>query len=341
MFSSCQKGFLANWGGQEIRFSASFGPGTKTAYSGDIVTEEGVNKELINWVEGDQVMIWSDNAVTRYDDAGNEPGADHNFTYVANPVEGGKKANLVHPVDKPNGLIYVDGANEYQFWAACPAEAVKAFSDANVSYEIGNQSGSGDTDVIPADMSKAMLLGYAKSGPEEDINLAFKPAFSAFEIHLTVSESSYPIRLSSLQFSDIFRGVQRSLLGGVTAAFEGKEFSCRFVPTAGTSFLKYTFDSAKMLNPGDNLTFTVIVPPVDINDLHLQVFYSSAKDDYQLKVEQVATFKDDGGNPIVFPAFGKHRLYGLVMEDGSFKFRATTAAGSYSEEWAPILTPQD
>lgn len=317
--SSCQK--VEKLGGQEVRFSASANPMTKTEY-------ESSASGKIFWSEGDQILIWSDYAVKRYN-----AGQKYSVYDIVNP--NGNSASLGNPAEDPNGLIYVEGQDAYNFWAVYPATALSNPSGAVAEYSISSQSPSAedavatDTNVtIPADMSQAVLLAQATNRPwmayhdyTKTISLTFEPAFTAYEITIIgdLNDDTSSITLNSLELS--------GMAGDVTATFgtDGITYAA-----SNTSALTYTFPSNTTITNSKSLTFTVVALPVDAEGLKL-VFDTSVG-------PRTATLTNKAdGTPITFAARSKHRLYGLAMPEG-FAFYASLVDMQY-EGTHPITLP--
>ena len=122
--TGCQKGTEAENSDRIVRFSASTGVATRTVYSGEVTN----NKERIDWVAGDKIVIWSDNATVRPEGTPKIEGNNNLAEYViANVRADGEKsvANIEDPAG--NGLQFpVDNPTGSTFWGIYPASAVKA-----------------------------------------------------------------------------------------------------------------------------------------------------------------------------------------------------------------------
>lgn len=149
--AGCQKTGLFSTGGGEIRFSATASPaGTKTEYGNVVNGDDDLPVwQSIDWVEGDQIRIYSDNAVRR---VGYEQGkkadelyhwADYGLAYIkagsANNEAGWSSATLVNlnndgqytedqvgPNDLGNGLMWPAGVGSANFFAIYPASRVNS-----------------------------------------------------------------------------------------------------------------------------------------------------------------------------------------------------------------------
>ena len=301
--SSCQK--VEKLGGQAIRFSAS-SVGTKTAYD---ETAPG----QINWVNEELVRVWSDKATLRYD------ASVKYYDYVIADASG-NEATLSNQ-EGSNGLVYVDGVDEYQFWAVSPASAVAKPTDGVANYTIkANQAGESiDEDgVIPADMDQAVLLASA-TGPwmeygntTKTYQLMFQPAFTAFEITLKGASAMAEGEVIELTKVELVSG--DGLAGDVTATFgtDGLNFAAEVTP------LTFTFPEGTTLTQGTTVKFTVFAVPLDGEGLKLKFTLGDGQ------VRTATLFKGSGDAATDFPivACQKHLLYGLAMPN-DFKMFAS------------------
>ena len=347
---SCQK--ADKYSGQEIRFTASAEPQTKTAYGPYNADDpNSATQQAIHWEEGDQIVIVSDKAVKRYN--ANQHYSVYDIVDI-NP-NSPNKAKLDNPSSDPNGLVYDEnytGEEDYGFMAIYPATSevingVSQMLDGNIgpdSYIIsipGNQSRpegksnivDGNHVTIPTDMSYAYMLAEATGKPwmayhdyTETINLQFYPAFTAFEITLTAAPAfdGEKIPLTSVELLhhvDLHYPPENEPVSTVVEqGWAGKHLLIN--DSYSYERLIYTFPSETYLEAGKTLTFTVIALPIsptkrDYNDLKLV---------FTLGDGQVRTAipYDSSGYDLFFDPRMKHRLYGLAVP-GGFKMFATEA----------------
>lgn len=285
---SCQKDEKV--GGQAIRFSAS-AIGTKTAY-------DETSPGQINWIEGEQVRVWSDEATQRYD------ASKKFYDYVVSEPSG-KEAKLANQ-ENGNGLVYVDGVDSYNFWAVSPASAVSSPAAGKAGYTIkAAQTGESIADgVIPADMTQAVLLASA-TGPwkpyantDKTVKLAFQPAFTAFEV--TMEGASIP-EGEKIDIVSVALVSGEGLAGDVVATFGADGISYEATPAA----LTFAFPEGTSLTNGSTVTFTVFALPLAGTGLQLQFTLGDGQ------VRTATLMKGEEPFPIV--ACQKHRLYGLAM----------------------------
>ena len=346
---SCQK--TEKTGGQEIRFSASATPQTKTAY-GDYDNPGNPSKQDINWIEGDQILIVSDKAVKRYD------ANQHYSVYDIVDIDPSSlnKAKLDNPASDPNGLTYVEGEETYNFVAFYPpTQELTAYFSAFPSTDplkitipanqapkeaaVADQT-TGDV-TLPADMSLAYMVAGAGSKPwmayhdyTETINLPFYPAFTAFEITLRAvgvtgtkaGETRIPVTSVKIyaqddqsQTSEEYRATPILGSGNLAGKFTPEISFTGGAPTFETSDyepLVYTFPEGTNLLAATNLTFTVFALPKTYNGLTMEITLG----DGQIRTATLTNKSD--GSPIEFEACKKNRLYVLAVPNG-FKMFTT------------------
>ena len=345
---SCQK--ADKYSGQEIRFTASAEPQTKTAYGPyDTTDPNQATQQAIHWVEGDQILIYSDYAVKRYN-----PNQHYSvYDVVDINSSSPNKAKLDNPASDPNGLVYVEdkmGDSDYNFMAIYPATSevingVSQMLDDNIgpdSYIFsipGNQTRpagksnivDGNNVTIPTDMSYAFMVAEAAGKPwmayhdyTETINLQFYPAFTAFEFTLTAAPAfdGERIPLTSvelLHLVDLHYPPENAPVSTIVEqGWAGKQLLLN--NSLSYERLIYTFPAETYLEAGKTLTFTVIALPIS----NTKRDYNNLKLIFTLGDGQVRTAipSDNSGHDLYFEPRMKHRLYGLAVP-GGFKMFTT------------------
>ena len=337
LLAGCQKDGTTSKAGSLVKFTAGLKPAaTRTAYSGEIVN----NFERINWVEGENIVIWSDGAVDR-----NNTSANYASYAISSPQTFGVKSNAsLNSLTDGNGLIWVEGVETYKFWGSSPAiSGTPVAGKASFTIPAAQQmksgataatatEGAGDAAVttvtLPADMSNAWMLACVegvKSG-SENVQLDFYPAFTAFEVTLT-ADSDYDgdITVSKVELiseSPLAGTVAATLVPGtrkndVTNGTETKTHdigASTYVCTPATGNLTYTLPADTKVNKTSSVTFTVFALPQNIAGLKLK-FY--------VKVDgEETTFTgtlSKGGEPITFGACEKHRIKGVAVPGNLWK----------------------
>ena len=314
--TGCQKGTEAENSDRIVRFSASTGVATRTVYSGEVTN----NKERIDWVAGDKIVIWSDNATVRPEGTPKIAGNNNLAEYViANVRADGEKsvANIEDPAG--NGLQFpVDNPTGSTFWGIYPASAVKATPTNNsVPFKIeAEQAIEKNTVTTTAnnyvpDMEQAVLVAYvsgAKAGTAVD--LPFYPAYTDFEFNITTKLTA-PITIEAMEI--VSEGTNPTAMAGDFTA------TCTNGTWAYTIAEKAT-NSVKAILPNGGLTIDTDNPTLSLNvfalpqDLtNLRVIFYTSEGTKSLKLTEA-----DKTTPISFAGTKKHVIDGLLLPIGWF-----------------------
>lgn len=314
VLAGCQKSNTVKYG-RPVQFTASSSlASTRTAYSG--VVTGGI--ERINWLEGEEILIWSDNAVDRDSDA------KHSVYQISNPQDDGakSKASLVN-LPGANGLVYTD-ATTYSFWGVSPVTAVPPTA-GEASYTIPAEqrmptsatptTADGAT-TLPADMANAYLLAANTTAEKNKaVTLDFYPGFTAFELTLTAAaEVSNEITVQKVELiseGGIAGSVVATLTPGVvTNAVDGKNhtvgahaYTCTSAGSAA-----YILPENTTVTSETSVTFTVFALPQNIVGLKLKIYVEI--DDEETSF--TGTLRKDG-EPITFGMCEKHRIKGVAI----------------------------
>lgn len=365
LLAGCQKEGRISGGKGEIRFVASARPDTKTVYGGYYREDDDHNWlaadpkdaswQSIDWVEGDEIRIYSDNAVRR---VGFESGAaadalyhwaDYSVTNVtagtANTAEGWSTAELENRNDDGNGagndLMWTD-ANSAKFYAIYPKNRLAsgipedegtvanppAAEDNPYDYALLGVSGKFPL-LMPetqgfSEKGNISSYGYMTafgqaSRPVSDdptnIKLEFYPDFTAFEI--MVKSAGDPIGLKSFE---LISG-DKSLAGEYTIDYSSGTKTYSF-PTSGgqTISVNLTGKSAGE----DYLTFTVLALPQEYSNLSVR-FTTSQDVQRTLALKYADPETGTPGANVTFAAGKKHRILGLALPNGELLISVGTA----------------
>ena len=314
-----------------IRFSASARPETKTAYGiYDYDTYNNPVWQRIDWVVGDNVRIFSPEAVDRYNDG--KHYADYRVVEVT-PNGRESEAKIVNTAtgdsatevnDNLNGLVWA-GEPTYSFFGIYPVSAGTTAKDQETGpsasftgLEIEADQGTGDLSV---NMPKYGYLTAAKTGVSNgsNVRLEFEPAFTAFEVTLqaqTGVEGEIPIVNFELvsEGDDVLAGPFGISYSGTTRSFDFSEATGK---TVGITFPNgTTIAPATATADAKTLTFTVFALPHTVSNLMLRF---TVKDDAGQNVtRKLRLTKDDG--PIEFTGCRKHRIFGMAMPKDVWRF---------------------
>ena len=343
--AGCQKGTTpSDLTGKAVRFAAtSESLSTRTSFTG-AGTQDGdkidefnrlyLTHERINWKEGDQVMIASDNATV----PNSNPTMKYATYTVASFTEDGNKSYATLEEKAETEELYFTDEETYKFWGIYPA----SFGDgsklvnAQASYAISG-SQAPDTNAEPttttvtvgegadavtknlktfaADMSQAVMLAAAEGQTAQNVDMEFYPGFTAFEF--TLNSAYADIILHDIVLKPA--SASKSLAGSVDAEIKKEKGSTFAITYPEAKELTYTFPEGTTITKTDYVTFTVFAVPETIEGLTL-VFHLGEDG----SEEQTATLKMREGNEtkdISFTGCKKHYLRGIAVKGGwNFKY---------------------
>jgi len=346
--AGCQKGNEQGGNGQDVdnmavRFSAvTASADTRTQYS-NVVTD---NKERINWVSGDKVLLWSDKATVR------EGGVDPTFgkkniaEYTISTIDNSQEPKSIAKVDDPAGLglQYVD-KSAHQLWGVYPAAAVKADPTAANSVALGISAeqtlatNSVTNELDPA-MTEAYLLGYVgDAAPDKSVEMVFKPAYTAFEFDIKCDAAcdteteKYSLTITGFELTS----ESTAVAGDFTATCTKGTWTCTVPETTTGKSVKVDFPEGTTVTSEKNLVFTVFALPQDITDLKITFYTNEGTKSVKLK-----DYTQTSQPYLTFAAKKKHLINGLILPTGWYfsyitldlqvlKWQATTITGTSAE----------
>ena len=308
--AGCQKGDGVKYG-KEVRFKAASAiPTTRTTYSGVDVPAGDQKWERIDWVEGEEILIWSDNAVNRYSDA-------HHAVYQVKDVNDEGKLSKASLTNAPgtNGLVYVSGTDNYSFWGISPKtagtpEAGKASFEIKAAQQpAGTGLLENHVTTFPVDMSNAWLVAAVEGASEgQNVEIPFYPAFTAFEFTLE-GDKEYTGNIT-LQKLELISDTQ--LAGSVVATLAPNGAST-YACTANANPV-YTFPGSTVVSQSEKVVFTMFALPQDIVGLKLKVYANVENED----VTFTGTLKKNN-QPITFDKCKKYRIKGVAVPGNLWK----------------------
>ena len=323
--TGCQKGNETEIGEKAIQFNILSGmPETRTQYSGDGVKDASgkLTWERIDWVAGDQVTVWSDNAVGRV-----TPSKKYATYSVGTPeaVDDGKVSRANAERATEDGLLFDEnnkGAT-YTFWGAYPAFTGAPVANGKAKFSIpgtqtGAATGTGDI-VLTPDMSNAAMFGVATAAYGKAFDLPFYPAFSAFEFVIKAAEGvSAPIGLTSVKLISTTAlygsDIEATIVAGTRTNSKGMTIGASTYSaveaTDANKVITFNFPAGTQVNSENTLTFTVFALPQDIVGLNLEFTLS----DGSTRLAKLSK----NGNAIQFGACAKNRIYTLAIPEGDW-----------------------
>ena len=300
MLAGCKR---MNVPGGEINFRASSAPlSTKTAYSGERNTESGVVKERIDWLEGDEITIWSDKARMMYDET--RQAGDYVFTSVeADGVR--SRGKIVSSIG--NGLQWTSATGTYTFYCRYPSDGTKINGEKMLGEIPASQviQYDAETGSMKPDMQYAYLFaGTTAPANAASVTLEFRPVFTALEFEVGGGGDGQ-VDLTSFTIT--------STTDAVTGAFE-RSCASGNVTVTGTPGLSASLDFSQI--PGGKLTVTGAAPvtvtifavPKDLKNLTLEV----KGDQIQTRTLKLA---NKNGSFLTFDACKKYRILGLSLPE--------------------------
>lgn len=315
--SGCQKGPEAEYSGRLVRFSASTGAETRTAYSG--VRNNG--KERIDWSSGDKIMIWSDNATVRPDGTPFFSGNNNLAVYTIGTITSSDEKSIATIEDPDgNGLLYPDNDPGSQFWGVYPSSAVTESPTGNsVLFEIpaeqtlsANSNTSATNDYAP-NMQQAVMLAYVSGAKQsaKSVEIPFKAAFTDFEFNISIKEGASAVKITAMEITS----ASTALSGDFTATCSNGTWTC----VAADDAVK----SVKAILPGNGLTLdennsslslNIFALPQDLTDLKV-TFYTN-EGTKTLKLIEKKTSATAADSYLTFAGGKKHRINGVILPSG-------------------------
>lgn len=300
--------------GDYVKFSATTAPQTRTAYSGEIKN----GKERIDWMAGDQILIWSDKATVKPDAAPYFSGNDNLAIYSIGSITASDEKSVATIEDNQGaGLLYPDKTTKCQFWGVYPGEVVTAAENGTpvTSFTISaNQTLTENTNTTDAairdyvpDMKEAVLLAYVKDATAaKTVEIPFYPAYTAFEFNIKTKDTDLTIKSIELN------STKSPLSGNFTAACGLDGVWSYTISDSAEKSVKATLPSPLTIKPDNSLCLTIFTLPQLIDEL--TVTFDTNEGTKSLKLVDNTPGK---GKPFIkFDACKKHRFNGLILPTG-------------------------
>ena len=357
LLAGCQRGSMKEDAKDAVRFTAqSSSVGTKADY-GQYSTDR--TWQSIDWENGDQIRISSPEATHRYDE--NLHYAEYKVINASKGTSPGKTGNpskaqltnagipdpnndpgVADPAgsigDNVNGLVWGD-ATTYHFFGIWPSPAVHSgvvFPSGSTGYNVAQltlpnvqtytQESASDL-VLDPDMNYAYLGATAQVANGADVELVFKPFFTAFEF--TLDCESDAVVLKEVAIASDSKAMAGKYNAAMTAASDSWD-STVSITQASTNAggVSIVFNGTGLqLTKGHPVTFTLFAIPVDYNDLKVTVAVMNVGST-DVKRNTIALKKTDSA--ITFGAFKKHVVKGLVNPE----FTKLIEINSLIVDWA-------
>lgn len=333
--TGCEKDPAANGKSGSIKLSFATGaPQTKTEYSGQGANADGtattnydeVAWERINWIEGDLLLVWSDNAVNK------KTGSNYAKYTVGGATAKdytphGEKTESWSPavaLDTEDELFYDGSSTSYNFWGMYPYAAPDGLTASTaasfkptftIPSSQSKKSASGN--VEKPDMDLAVM--FAKAGSytsTQDVELRFYPAYTAYEFSLRLANdySSETLELNKIELVSPYEGdiAGHRLSGGTVTATIAAEGATTYAFSGSPSnTVAYTFNGATLSKTQD-LVFTVFALPEAVTGMKVNFYVGG---NTSSTPDRTAVLKNSGAD-ITFDACMKHRIRGIAYKEG-------------------------
>ena len=330
VLSSCVKETpIAHQTGKPIVFSAATnyenGKGTRTEYSGDLITVGSKKIERIDWVaETDRIRIICDEASSA------EKTADYTVTESSTSTLAQQNSSAKIMPTNGNGLTWGLPSDEHYFFALYPAASMGGTAAGASIVSDGNHKAT-VTGAIPAtqpvtwdatkreykpDMNYAFMYAATKVSPTtpDDVKLYFQPLMTAFELKLEAIEGDIiPSNLTSVTLSSTVS----KMSGNFTATLSESGLD-EVVPASGAgSSVSISLGSGVQLAVGNPVTVTLFALPVDQKNLTLTLRFANG-------LARTLELKDNNG---FIPVDACLKLYlhgiGVPKDIGTYHFGVT------------------
>ena len=310
--------------GDEVVFGTSTGNSlsTKTVYGEDVASGQ---RQQIQWQPLDQFRVYSDVAKHRYLD---QNWADYQIMQDAAITNSGAESSVaagsIEPITEAtigngfvskNGLVWENGQQE--FYAIYPMSEEFSYSNKVVSGASIPETQDGKAEDVKKYgylVAKASATGGAGSNGAITgaVELAFEPAFTAFEITIKTDESE-TADISVKKF-ELLSGAE-ALSGSFSVNF-GTSAASYTCPTSASN-ISVTFPEGTKIGKTEEtqLKFTVFALPQNFSKLSLRF---TLEDDVTRTLPLTYAKAKDGhaaGDAIEFYGCLKHRIYGLAMQN--------------------------
>lgn len=305
-----------------LKLVANYGvPSTRTAYSGDGTWvdpndhSKGLSWERIDWLEGDEVLIWADGATVREDGEHPVYGTTHIATYTLYDIStrNENRESVASISDNTGlGLRYDDGAGSYTFWGIYPASAVvgtAAPTTSSVSYKI---DGSQTCTATGPDMQKAVMLSVLEGASATANNeMEFYPAFTAYQFDITTkSDDSFTLKSIKLSSAD-----GTTPLWGTVAATIAAEGASTYSVSNGGSTITCTLQSPLEISSTKHAVATIFANPNGSEGVKVSFVLGTGNDG--VDVVRTATLKKNNAL-LSFDGCKKHVIKGIIIPTDAY-----------------------
>lgn len=286
--------------GEGINFSLSSNQ-SRTIYDDE-------NEYQINWVDGDKVRIYCDEAEDLKE-------ADYAVKKSSDPT----KENEGTLSSVANGLKWGSDNGEHNFIAVYPADNAKIIGKSGDIITLNlnknqicnfTQDGNGNYIGTP-DMNNAYMIAKLSTKPVANVGLSFKPLMTALQITVRgrSGENAQPIALTGISIINTNVKDKAAYQGNFKYDLKNEALiEDSQTPFTQTIFVGIQDGDRKYIDlaGGKSATFTVFVPPIFINASTKLMVRPNVAGDSELDIEIGGV---DGNNkPVQIPGGSKAKL---------------------------------
>lgn len=281
--------------GEKVNFTLG-GPSSRTVYDDE-------DEYQINWTDDDKVRIYCDEA---------EDVKQADYSVLKSETEE-SEGKLQY---NENGLAW-GGMNEHHFYAVYPADDSKvSMSNGIATFQVNQNQICTFGDAVNGnymgdpDMTNAYMVASLSTEPVDEVALNFKPIMTTLEITLrgreNPNENQSYIAVTGLSIirnaspNEVDKGFQYDIKKGKMVEEDRSSSQTIFVGVSheGEAYLD--------LQAGESMTFTVFLPPMDINGDNPIVIRPNVAGNAELTV--TVKGQDTNNGPLVFNASSKGKL---------------------------------
>ena len=320
--TGCEKGSHGGKAGNAVNLKiVTAETTTRSAYSGEGEWvdandhDKGLKWERINWVKGDEILIWGTNVTVRNGGVHPDYGTTNIATYTVASVEKRNDRESLATLSDNNGcgLRYVDdAAGGYTLWGIYPATAAideEAPTGNEVSFNIPATQTNGENG---PDMQKAVMLSVLSPASATGSNeMKFYPAFTAYQFDVTTATND-GFTLKRVKIASA--NGTTALCGDFTATIAAGGEST-FTVTDGGSSITCTPSSALAISKTQHAVLTIFANPNGSEGL--KVSFVLGQENSNVEIVRTATLKKSG-SVMSFAGCHKHVIKGIIVPTDAY-----------------------
>jgi hypothetical protein len=279
-----------------------------------------LKKERIDWLVNDQITVYSPeamktdwshsadykvNAVSMHDDSGVTPSGNNLMSHATVTATDGtgltwEAGTTNHFYGMYPSAVKFTSTDAGYGWIGLNETVMKGMIPTAQSLTWTGLTGAGDVTGAP-DMRYAFMYATATGVKgNSEVNLVFKPKFTAFEFTIGSGENAV-VHPTSFKLETTASGA--FVVGKFSYNGDSQALS---VETDASNNLTVTFPTGTAITPSKPLRFTVFCLPVNLTSVRIR-FWGTELGEEGRKLD----LNDGSGNPLTFTACKKYRISGL------------------------------